>query len=68
MKHGWVMYVFLLILAGVLARNASGTVGFLLGGSQAGSNVINALEGPNTSQTGTFQFGSGSSATKFTLG
>lgn len=57
MKHSWVMYVFLLLLAGVLLKNAAGTVGIMLAGSQAGGNIATALEGTPTSNKGSFSFG-----------
>ena len=63
MKHSWVMYVFLLILIGVMARNAAGTVAVLLGGSQAGTGVISALEGPTTTQAGSVKFANGTAVT-----
>lgn len=65
MKHGWLMYVFLLILAVILVRNAAGTVGVLLGGSSAGTGVITALQGPTTggASKGSFNLGTGRSIT-----
>lgn len=61
MKHGWVMYVALLILAVIMVRNAAGTVGVLLGGSAASASLITALQGPTTggASKGSFNLGSG---------
>lgn len=59
MKHSWIMYVFLLILIGVMARNAAGTVAVMLGGSQAGTGIIGALEGPQNSAGGSVSFNNG---------
>jgi hypothetical protein len=56
-KHTWVMYAFLLILAGVLLRNAAGSVALLLAGGETGKGLVNALEGPSVSTKGTFRFG-----------
>lgn len=53
------MYLFLIILAGVMARNAPGAIGLLLGGGQAASGFVGALEGPASTQKGTFSFGGG---------
>lgn len=57
MKHSWAMYLFLIILAGILLRNAAGSVAFMLAGGQAGTNLIGALEGPAVTNKGTFTFG-----------
>lgn len=59
MKHSWIMYVFLLILIGIMARNAAGTVAVMLGGAQAGGGIIGALQGPAGQQGGSVKFGSG---------
>lgn len=64
MKHSWAMYLFLIILAGIILRNAAGSVAFMLAGGQTGTNLIGALEGPAGNQKGTFSFG----GNKVTLG
>lgn len=64
MKHGWVMYLFIVLLAGVMLRNAAGAVGLMLAGGQVGTNFVGALEGPAGNQKGTFTFG----ANKVVLG
>ncbi len=65
MKHSWVMYLFLIILAGVLLRNAPGSVALMLAGGNTAGGVIGALEGPaSANQKGTFEFGTN----KVTLG
>lgn len=65
MKHGWLMYAFLLILAVILVKNAAGTVGVLLGGGGASTGIITALQGPmnGNASKGTFSTGN----TQFTL-
>lgn len=57
MKHPWIMYLLLIIFAGVLLRNAAGSVALLLAGGNAGSGLVQALEGPATTNKGTFKFG-----------
>lgn len=57
MKHGWVMYLFLIILAGVLLRNAAGSTALILAGGSAGTGLVNALQGPSVSSKGNFAFG-----------
>jgi hypothetical protein len=59
MKHAWVMYIFILILVGIMARNAPGSVAVLLGGSQAASGFASALEGPSSSNSGSVAFSNG---------
>lgn len=56
-KHSWVMYVALIIIVGLLLRNAAGSVGLMLAGGQAGGQLIGALEGPASSKGGYFSFG-----------
>lgn len=65
MRHSWVMYAALLILAVILVTHAAGSTGILLAGSSAGSNVITAFQGPPSTQSGSFQLGGGRS---FSLG
>lgn len=61
MKNGHVwMYLFLLILAGILLRNAAGTIGLMLAGGSAGSQFVGTLEGPAKSTHGSFRFGKNS--------
>jgi len=56
-KDIW-MYLFLLILAGILLRNAAGSVGLMLAGGNVASGFVTALEGPATASTkGSFSFG-----------
>lgn len=58
MKHAWIMYVFLIILAVVLLKNAAGSVALLLAGGNTASGVIGALEGPpGGTSKGSFKFG-----------
>ena len=57
MKHSWAMYLFLVILAGIILRNAAGATAFMLAGGQAGTNFVGALEGPSVASKGTFTFG-----------
>lgn len=57
MKHSWVMYVFLAIIAGIMLRNAAGTIGIMLATGTTGTGIIGALEGPSVAQKGTFSFG-----------
>lgn len=65
-KHSWVMYVLLIILAGVLLKNAAGSVAILLAGGSEAKGLVNALEGAGAKNTskGSFAFG----GTKFSLG
>lgn len=56
-KHSWVMYMFLIILIGVVLANAAGSVALILAGGQAGGNFVTALRGPATSSKGSFSFG-----------
>lgn len=56
-KHSWIMYLFIIILAGVLLRNAAGSVALMLAGGTAGTGLIGALEGPATTSKGSFTFG-----------
>lgn len=56
-KHTWIMYVFLIIFAGVLLRNAAGSVALMLAGGNAGEGLIKALQGPAGSNKGSFYFG-----------
>lgn len=63
MKHGWVMYLFLLILIGIMLRNPAGSVGILLGGSQAASGFTTTLQGPNNATSGSVSFNNGSKVT-----
>lgn len=64
MKGTWIWYVFLLILAGILVRNAAGSVALLLAGGNVSGGIIGALEGPASSPKGSFSFGN----TKIALG
>lgn len=57
-KHSWIMYVLLIILIGVLLKNAAGSVALLLAGGSTGEGLIKALEGPGTTSKGSFTFGS----------
>lgn len=65
-KHSWIMYVLLIILAGVLLRSAAGSVAILLAGGSETKDLINALEGTGakTTSKGRFSFG----GTKISLG
>lgn len=65
-KHTWVMYVLLIILAGVLLKSAAGTVAILLAGGSEAKDIVNALEGSGSKATskGSFSFGS----TRISLG
>lgn len=57
-KHSWIMYVFLLILAVILLKNAAGSVALMLAGGSATGGLITALEGPAPkSSKGSFKFG-----------
>ena len=57
MKHSWMMYLFLVLLAGILLRNAAGAIGLMLAGGTTGTNLVNALEGPAVTNRGSFTFG-----------
>lgn len=57
------MYLFLLILVGIMARNAVGSVGIILGASQAASDFTTALQGPSSAQGGSVAFSNGSKVT-----
>jgi hypothetical protein len=63
-KHSWIMYLFVIILLGVLLKNAAGSVGLILAGGSAATGFVSALQGPATTSKGSFKFGS----TSFTLG
>lgn len=58
-KHSWVMYVLLIILAGVLLKNAAGSVAILLAGGSETKDLVNALEGSGSAKAskGSFSFG-----------
>lgn len=58
-KHSWVMYVLLIILAGVLLKNAPGSVALLLAGGTETRGLVNALEGSGAKANtkGSFSFG-----------
>lgn len=64
MKLSWVMYLFIIVLAGVLLKNAAGSVGLILAGGNAAEGFVGALQGPATTSKGSFKFGS----TSFTVG
>lgn len=51
------MYLFLVLLVGIMLRNAPGAIGLMLAGGQTGSNLVGALQGPAGNQKGTFTFG-----------
>ena len=58
MKGGVWMYIFLLLLAVAMLRNAAGTVGILLAGGTEANNLAGTLSGQGMkSNTGSFSFG-----------
>jgi len=58
MKGGVWMYLFLLLIALAMLRNAAGTVGILLAGGTEANNLAGTLSGQGIkANTGTFSFG-----------
>ena len=61
MKGGLWMYIFLLLLVGLMLRNAAGTVGILVGGGGVTNQLFGTLSGQGIkANSGTFSAGGNS--------